>query len=198
MTTWQNENSSRGGGALVVMVTAPCVLFFTLGGCFVFSLSSMTDPPGAPSLPASVSTTRHRAAEMFMSKRRSFGGVPLTMSWYTGRFPGSDLAPSHQPTRQSEQEWSGSTEMAQSRGQHKSTPIINADDEGDSIELRLAPVQQDSQAMGPRGGGWGDDFGKEEGVGAWSSAGWGKGNRNDGGGFGLIRVHQPAHLWKFR
>lgn len=62
-------------------------------------------------------------------------------------------------------------------------PVINADEEGDRIELRLAPVQQESHLAGPRGGGgWGDDFGKEEGVGgAWGSTAWGKGNHNGAG-----------------
>lgn len=119
-----------------------------------------------------------------MSKSKSFGGIPLTMSWYTGKFPGSDLASSRQPTRQSGQGSSDSAQMAQRPQQQ--APVINAHGAGDSIELKLAPVQQDSQAMGPRGGGWGDDFGKEEGVGAgWSSAGWGQGNRHDGGRFGV-------------
>lgn len=117
---------------------------------------------------------------MFMSKSKSFGGIPLTMSWYTGKFPESDSASSQQPTRGS----SGSAQAAQNPWHHQHAPVINADGAGDSIKLKLAPVQQDSRAMGPGGGGWGDDFGKEEGVSAsWSSTGWGKGNRSDGGEF---------------
>ena len=117
-----------------------------------------------------------------MSKSRSFGGIPLTMSWYTGKFPGSDSASAQRPTWQGS---SGSSQIAQRPQQHQRAPVINAGRAGGSIELKLAPVQQDSHAMGPRGGsgGWGDDFGKEEGVGGgWNSSGWG-GNRNDGGGF---------------
>ncbi|CAM9310321.1 unnamed protein product, partial [Ectocarpus fasciculatus] len=94
------------------------------------------------------------AAEMFMSKSKSFGGIPLTMSWYTGPFPGSAPASSQPPRRP--HQGPGSFQQA--------APVIS-DGAGDSIELKLAPVQQGVGMGGPRGGGgWGDDFGKEEGV----------------------------------
>lgn len=133
-------------------------------------------------------TKPDRAAEMFMTKSKSFGGIPLTMSWYTAPFPGAGSAASQQPTRQSQQGRSGSAATAQSF--QYPAPVINAGGAGDSIELKLAPIQQDSRMAGPRGGGgWGDNFGKEEGVGeTWGgSTGWGRGNNNVGGKSGLVR-----------
>lgn len=121
-----------------------------------------------------------------MAKSKSFGGIPLTMSWYTAAFPGSGPAASQQPTRQSQRGRSGS--VATTPSFQYPAPVINAGGEGDSIELKLAPVQQDSHMAGPRGGGgWGDDFGKEEGVGeSWGgSTGWGRGNHDGGGKSGL-------------
>ncbi|CAM9452472.1 unnamed protein product [Scytosiphon promiscuus] len=123
------------------------------------------------------------AAEMFMSKSKSFGGIPLTMSWYTGSFPGS--APKSSQPERHHLGPSGSTltSAPTSAGVQQMAPVINADGEGDRIELRLAPVQQESHFAGPRGGGgWGDDFGKEEGVGgAWGSTAWGKGDQTAAG-----------------
>lgn len=128
-----------------------------------------------------------------MSKSKSFGGVPLTMSWYTGKFPGSDPAPSHQQVRQSHHVSSGPT-PATSNFQQQQAPVIDTDDADERIELKLAPVSQGSTGMvdARGGGGWGDDYGKDEGVGgAWnknSSTGWGKDGRGDrdGGGSNLL------------
>lgn len=114
---------------------------------------------------------------MFMSKSKSFGGIPLTMSWYMGPFPGSAPA-SSQPPRRPHQGQFGSAPTAGSFQQ--AAPVIS-DGAGDSIELKLAPVQQGLDMRGPRGGGgWGDDFGKEEGVG-WGGDVWGKRKNNNGG-----------------
>lgn len=140
-----------------------------------------------PSLRNPATTKSDRAAEMFMTKSKSFGGIPLTMSWYTAPFPGSSPTAFHQPARQPQQGRSGSATTAPSF--QYPVPIINAGGAGDNIELKLAPVQQDSRVAGPRGGGgWGDNFGKEEGVGeTWGrNTEWGKGNHDDGGKPGLV------------
>ncbi len=136
-----------------------------------------------------------------MSKSKSFGGIPLRMSWYTGNFPGSNPAPSQRPSRQPHNSSSGPTPTASNFQQ----PVINADGTGGRIELKLAPVQQDSKVMvGPRGcgGGWGDDYGKDEGVGgggAWNNniTGWGKGDHGnrDGGESGLLLQVKLSELF---
>lgn len=103
-----------------------------------------------------------------MAKSRSFGGIPLSMSWYTGPFP---------PVQQRQ-------DSKPSPPQQPRTVVLNPDTE-DRIELKLAPVQEEGYdgAGGKAGSGsrsWGDNLGKEEVV-TWGEAeGTGHGGADSG------------------
>lgn len=134
-----------------------------------------------------------------MAKSKSFGGIPLSMAWYTGPFPGSTRAQQQsQPTRQqfpSAAPQPGATAAAATTApprQYTAPAVVNVSSgTGDSIELKLAPVHEEEYFTGRRGGGgggggWGDDLGRDEGmVRAWEDDGQGRGDAREpsqGGG----------------
>lgn len=103
-----------------------------------------------------------------MAKSRSFGGIPLSMSWYTGPFP---------PVQQRKG-------LKPSPPQQPRTVVLNPDTE-DRIELKLAPVQEGYGGAGGQAGSgsrsWGDNLGKKEVV-TWGEA---EGTRHGGKGSNL-------------
>lgn len=95
-----------------------------------------------------------RTAEMFMSKSKSFGGVPLTMSWYTGPFPGTVPGSVKQPKT-----WPQKSASTPLPTLQQPLPSTMAPITAGGVTLKLAPVQQDAH-YARRGGGWERDQGE--------------------------------------
>lgn len=113
-----------------------------------------------------------------MAKSRSFGGIPLSMSWYTGPFP-----PVQQRQYSAASKEAANMNVAPYPPQQPRTVVLNPDTE-DRIELKLAPVQEGYDGAGGQAGSgsrsWGDNLGKKEVV-AWGEAGGTGHGSNDGG-----------------
>ena len=122
-----------------------------------------------------------------MAKSKSFGGIPLTMSWYTAPFPSPSLQfrpHDEKPRQQTRQRSVASTATVNAEPLQQPPTVVNSGT-GDRIELKLAPVQDEEYHRGARTGntggrGWGDRLGEAERV-AWEGSEFERGSAGGGG-----------------